>query len=219
VQRYSDLEKTTETSNQSFLLFNPYTLQLSGLSNDDLPYTARHPDETATLIARDEETQMELYQIAKVVSPRDQGTVLVFIEEDFEDANSELEFNQSNYIERTGRSAYTLGEYSGTFRMPYDSISVFAEKHAFVLFDVDVYAEERVTPRIAIVIEKDGEVFFRDDKYLVRKGMIFGAWNTVKTEVRLPKFKEKGSQLLIYIWNPKNEEMCIDSLRMTIKVL
>ena len=219
VQRYSVLEKTTETSNQSFLLFNPYTLQLSGLSNDDLPYTARHPDETATLIARDEETQMELYQIAKVVSPRNQGTTLVFIDEDFEDANSELEFNQDNFTERAGRSAYTLGEYSGTFRMPYDSISAFAEKHAFVLIDVDVYAEERATPRIAIVIEKDGEVFFRDDKYLVRKGMIFGAWNTVKTEVRLPKLEEKDSQLLIYIWNPENEEMCIDSLRMTIKVL
>jgi 4-amino-4-deoxy-L-arabinose transferase-like glycosyltransferase len=219
VQRYSDLEKTTETSNQSFLLFNPYTLQLSGLSNDDLPYSVRYPTEVGKLIVHDAETEMELYRMTEIVSPRNQGAIVVFIDEDFEDTNSELEFAKANFIERAGRSAYALREYSGTLRIPFDSISASGEKQVFALVDLDAYAEVKTTARIVVSIEKNGEVLFRDDKQLVLKGFIFGAWNTVKTELRLPIIEDVDSKLLIYIWNPEGDNVYIDNLHLSINSL
>ncbi len=216
VQRYSDLEKANLNSEQNFLLFNPYTLQLSGLSKDELPYTALYADETGQLVDRDEETGMELYRIKEMTSPRSQGTQVVSISENFESDISQLEFNKENFVAKAGRSAYKLGEYSGTLRMPFDSISALAEKQAFVFVDLDAYAEAESTARIVISIEKNGKVLFREDKYPVRQGFIFGTWNSVKTDVRLPLIEEEGCELLVYFWNPKGDEMYIDNLHLSI---
>jgi hypothetical protein len=217
IRRYSDLENATDTSDQNYLLFNPYTLQLSGLNKDQLPYTALYATETSRLVERDEKTGMELYKINEVISPRSQGTSIVSFHEDFESiASSEFEFNEANYQERARRSAYKLEEYSGTLRMPFDSISALAKNQAFVLIDLDTYAEDESTVRIVVSIEKDGKVLFRDDKYPIRKGFIFGAWNPVKADVRLPLIKEKGCELLVYIWNPEGDTVNIDNLHLSI---
>ncbi|MCZ4409715.1 hypothetical protein O3Q51_12905 [Cryomorphaceae bacterium 1068] len=217
VRRYSDLEKAYEATNQNYLLFNPYTLQLSGMNNDQLPYTALYPTETSRLLERDEKTGMELYQIEEVISPRSQGTAIVSILEVFDSASpSELEFKTENFVEKTGRSAYKLEEYSGTFRVPFDSISALAEKYTFALIDLDAYAEANSNLRIVISIEKNGIELFRDDVYLLKQGFIFGTWNTVNAEVRLPLIEEKGCELLTYIWNPEGDTMYIDNLHLSI---
>ncbi|HKK40557.1 MAG TPA: hypothetical protein VJ949_14145 [Cryomorphaceae bacterium] len=219
VRRYSSLEEATIENRQSFLLFNPYTLKLSGLNVDELPYTARYPQETSVLIARDETTQMELYKIQDIVSPTHTGERLISIVEDFENTESRLEFSPENYVNRADRTAYRIGEYSATLRVPYDSTSAFAEKQVFAIIEMEIYAESQGSPRLVISIEKNGESLYREEKYLLRQGTIYGAWNTVKTEFRLPYPEGEDSELLLYIWNPEKQEVFIDSMEIVLKDL
>jgi len=219
VKRYSSLDKSITENGQSFLLFNPYTLQLSGLKNDELPYTARYPEETSVLIARDEATQMELYQIKQVVSPVSAGKEMVSIIEDFENADSKLEINEKNFVQKAERTAYRLEEYSATLRMPYDSTSALIEKQVFAIIAMEVYAESQGSSRLVIALEKNGKSLYREEKYLLNEGSILGAWNKVNIEFRLPKPKGKGGELLLYIWNPEKEEVLIDSMEVTMKSL
>jgi 4-amino-4-deoxy-L-arabinose transferase-like glycosyltransferase len=216
VRRFDALADSPTISANSLLLFNPYTSRLSALSESDLPYTARYPDETAELLSQNEKTGMQLFRITHHLAPRRQGSSILYLEEDFEDTESQLEFTADNFLEKEGKAAYRLGEYSATWRSTLDSN--LTDKTLFILLNGTVYTENETTPSVVVELTRDGAKTFRNEINLIPKLAINGAWNNTGMEVKLPTV-ESGDQLIVYIWNPENGEVYLGEWKLDLKAL
>lgn len=213
-------EDMLNSSIKKILILNNYTLYLSNKTSSNMPYYATmvEPDNFKT-IYKNEKLKFSILELTKVAYK------IIETTNDFETEIPFWNYPKEQLVNtnfKSGATAHKIDEYSSTFQLYLDSISVDVASNLKIKTEVYQLFKDSTEAQIVVSIESNNEVYYWKSAGLtspIAAGTIDdeSEWKNVDMEFSVNKGELKSNSLLkIYVWNPKKQECLIDDFKITL---
>lgn len=217
--RFLSFDEVTEdilnSSIKKILILNNYTLFLSNKTSSDLPYyaTMLEPD-NFKIIYKNEKLNFSILELSKIAYKITEST------NDFEAEIPFWNYPKEQLVGnnfKSGATAHKVDEYSSTFQLYLDSISMDIASSLKIKTEVYQLFKDSTEAQVVVSIESNNEVY-----YWKSAGLNFyidneSYWKKVDMEFTVNKGELKPNSLLkIYVWNPKKQHCLIDDFKITL---
>ena len=208
-------DELLKSPTKKLLVLNNYTLYLSNKTPSELPYyTTILEPENFNIIYKNEKLNLSILELTKIAYK---------ITESINNFESEIPF--WNYPKeqlvgndlKNGKNAHQVDEYSSTFQLYLDSISIDIASSLKIKTEVYQLFKDSTEAQVVVSIESNNEVY-----YWKSAGLNFytdneSDWKKVDMEFTVNKGELKPNSLLkIYVWNPKKQHCIIDDFKFTL---
>lgn len=218
--RYDEFHYDSTDNKKKILFLNWYTRYLSGLSNEDLPYYAKYFSPADKKVFEDNELNINIYELDDLSVPETTGKTLIHTLNDFEEEHLHWNHNPQNLSKEKsyeGEQSYRMGEFSGSFEYPMDSISIHEDNYLVIVSKLYYNSSDKTDAGIVVSLEdKEGIYLWKNHK--VNKNLhAYSNWWPVKYELRLQKEEIKENSLLkVYLWNPSKTPAYLDNFEVEL---
>lgn len=218
---YNKFRFDTLNDRKLMLLHNWYTMYLSNLNYNDLPYYAKKYNEMNDLIFQDDELNMSICEIKNIASVASFDSIIFRTFNDFE---REVPYWQifegeiSDSLFYSSNKANKINKYSATFSYPLDSLVLERNDVVLITGSFFCYYDNKTTSKLVISVENEGNVYVWEGLEINKYLKAFSNWWPVKYEYELQAEKIRESSLLkIYLWNVDKRLAFIDDFEITIR--
>jgi hypothetical protein len=160
---YDEFAENPNFDRKNILLCNKYTLHLSGLSDDDLPYFVKNAASLNKLLFEDQKLGIAIYEMndASFVDLTEY-TVFYTINE-FEDLKQLQFWSKDNPVSENikydGKKSNKFIEYSATFEYPLNSLSDKNFDKLIIACNLYCYFERATNAQIVITVENENNAY------------------------------------------------------------
>lgn len=212
---YKEFEADTATVGTKLLLLNAHSRYLSGMSQNDLPYYARHISQNNEPVFENKELNIALYELTEFTIPERSQSLLLSSLNDFEKAVPFWQQNEqdlSTDIKYDGAKSNRVTQFSSTFEYPLDSLLLEDSHGVLVHCKLFFYAEDKTSAKLIVSLENmEGAYFWKAlelDKYIEA----YSNWWPVSFNVTIhPEDFRSESSLKVYVWNTGKQTVYIDN--------
>jgi hypothetical protein len=205
---------TLDSNKEKFILLNPYTQQLSNLSQKDLPYYALNIDST-NLIFKSEAPHMEIYKMNKLPIPK----LFIDFRTGFEkEQHSILQFNNLTTDKKNhGEYSSKVEEYSYTYQFLVDSMHLQVEDQLLIQIKLAFWEDNNSNSKIVVSLDENDKPYVYEAKSCDHYVKAYSIWNTAESAVLIEGSSIKPeTNLKVYIWNPEKKEMYLDDFEVKL---
>lgn len=208
-------DELLQSSTKKLLVLNNYTLYLSNKTPSDLPYyvTMLEPENFNTLY-KNEKLNLSILELTKVAYK------IIETTNDFEAEIPFWNYPQNQLVNtnyKSGATAHQVDEYSSTFQLYLDSISVDVASSLKIKTEVFQLFKDSTESQVVVSIESNNEVYYWKSAGLNFYTNNESDWKKIEMEFTVNKGELKPNSLLkIYIWNPKKQHCIIDDFKITL---
>lgn len=208
---------STETR-KTLLFLNPYTRSLSGLDKHDLPYYAKNISEKNKLIFKDEELNIEIYEMINFAIPELTGKLLLSSKNDFEIQPAFWSENERSKSEKfKGNYSNRVKEYSSTFLYQIDALDLNGINQLYIRCEAFCNYSDKTNSSIVISIEDNNGAYIWDAVEINKYLKAYSNWWPVKHELAINlKEIKKNSSIKIYLWNADKKKAFVDDFKVEV---
>jgi 4-amino-4-deoxy-L-arabinose transferase-like glycosyltransferase len=209
-------------TNRKIILFNNwYTMYLSNLTFQDLPYYTRQTNKVTRNIYSDDSLQIRISEVTDLAAMAKSDKVILTSFNDFENQVPNWYLREHSITDSlfySGSHSNKLGEYSATYWYPVDSMKLVPTDKLLVTSSFFCNYVDRTTSKLVIALQENGTNYLWEGLEINRYLKAYSNWWQVKYEYELPADKiRKGSQLQIYLWNADKQAAFVDDFKVTIR--
>ena len=217
---YREFENDTLENRRKILFLNWYTRYLSNLDFVDLPYYARNISSKNNLIYRNDELNIEIYELNEILIPEQSFHKLLYTKNGFEEQmrywNTPVD-NISTGIKYNGKFSNEVSEFSATFEYNLDSLDVNEMNQLSVLCRLYCYFDDKTNAKLVVSVENQEGAYIWQGLEINKFLKAYSNWWPVQYEVGFNTDEIKpGSRLKVYLWNPDKQKAYVDDFEISI---
>jgi hypothetical protein len=192
-----------------YVLLNQYTMQLSNLNKNELPYFVGLAD-SSQYVYRNPELNIEIIKLDLLKTP----VLLKEFKFGFEPNDGISISSVSNLQMYSGGFSNRVEEYSYTFEYYTDSISSSCSK-LVLKYQSAFYKEKSSVAAFVVSLDNGGAPYLYHSVLCDHYIKAYSNWAIAKFNYMIPMDSiRRGSILKIYVWNPDKELFYMDDLEI-----
>ena len=207
----------SDSTVKRYMIVNWYTMYLSFLQRDQLPFYARQPDAANPVVFCDKLIDFTIYELKKAEIPFEIYSCL----NDFEKTPPYWEEDRSSMSgeqQVSGKLSHLPGEFSSTFRFPLDSLDVSPPGKIIVSAQARCLFSQPTTAKLIVSVESGGQAYVWEGIDAVKFVRAYKHWCTVRFELPIDAAAiQKNSVLKVYLWNAGKEKFFVDDFSILIQ--
>jgi hypothetical protein len=217
---FDDFRVETAPPGRKLMLLNRYTIYLSGMAENDLPWYARNISPQNRIVFTSRKPDLTLYEMIEF-NRFDKAKNKIFTSfNSFE--NSVPYWNQddqdlSDEIRYAGSRSNRVARFSSTFDYPLDSIHFRDLQSLVIQCDLVCYAPDKSDTKLIVSLEDATGTYFWRALQINRYMKAYSHWWPVSFDVRIdPEGIRKESRLKVYLWKSDGPYVYVDNFRISV---
>lgn len=205
---------------KTLMLLNPYTMYLSGMTENDLPWYARHISDHNRIVFTSSDPDLTLYEMMEINRFDEAENKIFATFNGFE--NSVPYWNQddkdlSTGICYAGSRSNRVARYSSTFDYPVDSIHFKDLQSLVIQCDLVCYDRDESDTKLIVSLEDSTGTYFWKALEITRYMKAYSHWWPLSFDVTIdPAGIRNESRLKVYLWKNRGPDVYIDNFGINV---